>query len=302
VSAVLTPPTTVSDPDEITLHEAWLRLLVGWKIVVTTTIFFSGVAIAVAFIMTPTYDATSLLAISTQDEQGMKSLSLSGIASQFGMASSLFDLGNESSNQKAEAVATLQSRILTQTYIREQNLLPILFASKWDAKKGQWKDSDPEKQPTLWDGNKLFNRKIRTVSEDKKTGLVLLTISWKDKQLAAKWASDLVARANAYLRDKALDTSARHIAYLNEELGRTNVLELQEAIYRLLEIEIKKTMLARGNDQYAFKTLDPPVVPQDRARPKRLLISAFGLCAGIFLGVVIAVLRARQHPETSTPA
>jgi uncharacterized protein involved in exopolysaccharide biosynthesis len=240
--------------------------------------------------MTPIYEATVVLAISTPDEESLKGGGLSKLASQFGAASDILDFGG-SSNQSAEAIATLQSRVLTETYLREQNLLPVIFASQWDAAKGTWKTSSLEKQPTLWDGNKYFAKKIRLVTEDKKTGLVTLTISWKNKQQAAQWATDLVARANSYMQQKALDVSARHIEYLNDELKRTSVLELQQAIFRLLEVEIKKTMLARGNPEYAFKTIDPAVVPQEVTRPKRLLIVAFGLAGGLLVGIMLALVR-----------
>lgn len=291
---VQNPPA--SETDEISLHDAWLRLRAGWKIIAAFLLVASVGSVSTAFLMTPIFDSTALLAVTTQDDSAIKGTSgLSKIASQFGMASDMLDFGG-SSDQKAEAIATLASRVLLETYIREQNLLPILFAEKWDAQKGEWKEKDPAKQPTVWDGYKLFNKKIRTVTEDKKTGLVQFAISWKDRNLAAKWANDIVARTNAYLRNKALDTSSRHINYLNDELKRTNVLELQEAIYRLLEIEIKKTMLARGNEEYSFKTIDPAVVPQERSRPRRWLIITFGTVTGLFLGVVVALLRKTPVP------
>jgi uncharacterized protein involved in exopolysaccharide biosynthesis len=281
---------SVDQADDIDLHEVWRRLRAGWKLIALTTMIAGAIAVIVALWMTPIYEATVLLGVTTQDDQGVKGQGLSKLASQFGAAADILDFGGFS-NQKAEAVATLQSRVLTETYIREQNLLPILFAAKWDATRGEWKTKDPEKRPTLWDGNKLFDKKIRTVTEDKRSGLVSLTISWKNKEQAAQWATDLVARTNAYLREKALATSSRHIEYLNEELKHTSVLELQGAIFRLLEVEIKKTMIARGNDEYAFKTIDPAVVPREKSRPQRLLISAFGTLAGVFVGAMLALIR-----------
>jgi uncharacterized protein involved in exopolysaccharide biosynthesis len=285
--------SSVDQADDLDLYEVWQRLRAGWKQIASTTMIASAIAIAVAFLMTPVYEASVLLAVSTEDDEGIKGQGLSKLVSQFGAASDFLDVGG-SANQKAEALATLQSRVLTETYIREQNLLPILFASKWDAARGEWKVKDPEKQPTLWDGNKLFVKKIRVVTEDRKSGLVFMTISWKYKELAARWATDLVARTNAYLRDKALANSSRHIDYLNEELKHTSVLELQSAIFRLLEGEIKKTMMARGNIEYAFKTIDPAVVPQERARPRRWLIWISGTLAGAFFGVMLALIRNTQ--------
>jgi uncharacterized protein involved in exopolysaccharide biosynthesis len=243
--------------------------------------------------MTPIYEATVLLAVSAPDDEGLKGGGLSKLASQFGAATEALDLGG-SSNQSAEAIATLQSRIVTENYIRDENLLPILFAGRWDSVKGDWKESAFRKRPTLWDGTKYFANKVRVVTEDKRTSLVTLTISWKNKEQAARWASDLVARTNSYMQQKALDVSSRHIEYLNEELKHTSALEIQQAIFRLLETEIKKTMLARGNPEYAFKTLDPAVVPEEIARPKRSLIIAFGAVGGTLVGTMLALLMYAQ--------
>jgi uncharacterized protein involved in exopolysaccharide biosynthesis len=287
----------VDQSDEISIVEALRRLRAGWKLIALSTILAGGIAVAVSFIMTPIYESEVLMSVSSPDEES-KGQGLSKLASQFGAGMDLLDFGG-SSDQKAEYIATLQSRVLTETYIREQNLLPILFASKWDAAKGEWKSKDPKKQPTIWDGNKLFEKKIREVMADKKSGLVTLSISWKNKEQAARWAADLVARANTYLREKALDTSSRHIDYLNEELKHTSELELQGAIFHLLEGEIKKTMMARGNVEYAFKTIDPAVVPQEAARPKRWLISIFGVLAGFFLGAMIALIRSTHQASGS---
>jgi capsular polysaccharide biosynthesis protein len=136
----------------------------------------------------------------------------------------------------------------------------------------------------------LFERRIRTVVEDRKTGLVTLTIEWKDKAMAAQWANDLVARTNAYVRQRALNLSARNLAYLNEELKNTNVVETQQAIYKLIEGEIKTTMLARGNEQYSFTVIDPAVVPQDKSNIRRLYVVLIGFFGGLVIGILWALL------------
>jgi len=50
---------------------------------------------------------------------------------------------------------------------------------------------------------------------DPKTGLVTLSITWNDPNIAAKWANGLVRMANDYLRDQAIEESERNIAYLD---------------------------------------------------------------------------------------
>jgi uncharacterized protein involved in exopolysaccharide biosynthesis len=280
-----TLPSSDQQMDDIDLFDIWERLLKRWRLIACVTAAITILAIAAALTATPIYEAKVVMLVSA-DESNSKLQGLSGIASQLGLGA--LGLGAGESNHKAESLATVQSRILTEGYIRDKNLLAILFDKDWDAARKQWKN--PQKPRTLWDGNKLFERSIRTVVEDRKTGLVTLTITWKDKELVAQWANDLVARTNAHVRQRALDLSAGNLAYLNEELKSTNVVETQQAIYKLIEGEIKTTMLARGNEQYAFTVIDPAVVPQDKSNLRRLYVVVIGFFAGLTIGVLWALL------------
>ena len=270
--------------DDIDLFDVWERLVKRWRLIASVTVVGTIIGIVGALTQIPDYEAKVVMLVSA-DENNSKLQGLSGIASQLGLG--VLGLGAAESNHKAEALATIQSRVLTEAYIREKNLLPILFDKDWDAARKQWKN--PEKPRTLWDGNKLFEKQIRTVVEDRKTGLVTLTIAWKDKEMAAQWANDLVARTNAHVRQRALDLSARNLEYLNDQLKRTNVVEVQQAIYKLIEGEIKTTMLARGNEQYAFTVLDPAVVPKDKSNIRRLYVVIMGVFGGLVIGVLWAL-------------
>ncbi|MFX8751199.1 hypothetical protein ABTM25_19435, partial [Acinetobacter baumannii] len=78
------------------------------------------------------------------------------------------------------------------------------------------------------------------------------------------------------MREKAIERSNRNLAYLNDQLSKTTVLELRTAIYGLIEVEIKKEMLANGNEDFAFRYVDPPVVPEKRIFPKRIVFLLLG--------------------------
>jgi uncharacterized protein involved in exopolysaccharide biosynthesis len=45
------------------------------------------------------------------------------------------------------------------------------------------------------------------------------------------------------------------------------------------------------NQEYVFKTLDPAVVPEEKAKPKRALIVVLGGILGGMLGVMLVLLR-----------
>lgn len=279
------------DDHELSLLEIAQQLLQHKLLIAVSTILCGLVAAVGAFLITPTYRAEVLL--SPVDPDGPKS-NLGGLASQLGAFASLAGINSAKGSEKEEALATLQSRLLTDTFVEEKNLLPILFSSKWDSARQAWKSSSVKDQPTLWDANKLFTKTVRQVTQDRKTGLVTLAITWKDPQLAADWANELVRRTNLYLRSKAIARSNANIAYLQDQLTRNSMVEIHQAVNGLIEDEIKKVMFAQGTEEYAFAIVDPAVVPQERISPKRSLITVGGLVLGFLLSAIFALLRQQK--------
>lgn len=253
------------------------------------TLLFAVAAIAIAFLLPVKYEASVTL-VSVGDDGGGRLAGAGALLSQFGGLAALGGFGVNGGGRKAESMATLQSAALIEAFIGDRELLPILFAHKWDSGAKRWMTTDPKDTPTLWKAERMFRTKIRFINEDKKEGLIRLTIRWNDAQQAADWANDLVARANARLRERAIESSKKNLDYLNEQIRKTTVVELQQAIYGLIEAEIKKVMVAQGSSEYAFRIVDPARVPEVRSSPNRLLIAACGVLFGFALGSALALV------------
>lgn len=223
---------------------------------------------------------------------------LAGQASQVGGLASLIGLSFGGDTSKAESLAVLQSVSLTEGFIRDNNLLPLLFKDKWDAASRQWKVG-PAERPTLWKASEAF-AKIRNVAEDKKLSLTTLTITWTDPVTAAKWANDLVKAANQALRNQAIEESQQHIVYLNNEANQTDVAQIRAAIYAVLESEIKNVMLAKGPGDYALKVIDPAIPPEKRSGPQPLLWAIGGASLGLVLAVFVILLRRAWQEDPAT--
>lgn len=282
-------PEPVEADDAIDLFQLWETLAGGWRLIALITLVCTALATAAAFIMTPYYQSDVLLAPADDDgaQKGIGGLAqFGGLAEMAGI--SVGGVGKE------EGVALLKSRVIVEQFITENNLLPIIYAKKWDATAKRWNVEDPEEIPTLNQAYSLFDKKIRSVNADKKTGLVTLSITWKDRELAAAWAADLVKRVNQRMRTLAVAEAQRSLEFLNAELKKTSVVEVQQAIYRLMESQVKTIMVANTREQYAFKVIDPPVVSDagNFARPKRVMIIGLAMAAGFMLGVLAVFARA----------
>lgn len=223
-----------------------------------------------------------------------KKTSIGGLAGQLGGLASLAGI-SVGGGDSSEAIAVLKSRDLTREFIQEQGLLPVLFAGDWDAKAGNWKQSDPEDQPDIREAVRVFDRKVRTVEEDRKTKLVILSIEWKDAKLAAKWANLLADRLNDRMRLRALADAQTNVEYLQAQLSITTTVALQQAVSRLLEGEMEKVMLARGNKDFAFRIVDRAEVPKRRSKPQRALVVVVSTVIGGALSVLFVAMRAMRR-------
>jgi len=267
--------------DTIDLRQIWEAVWADkWIISAITAVFFAT-SVAYALLATPIYKAEVLLAPVTDNQIGGSMARLGGLASLVGV-----NLGSEGDDK--HAVAVLKSKALAEDFIREENLMPVLFAGEPQVHKS-W--TGGETPLDIRDGVRKFDSDVRSVSEDTKTGLVKLGIEWTDAEVAADWARKLVTKANEQIRQTNIQESKQRLEYLNEQLGKASFIELREAISRVIENEVKSMMLAQVQTEYAFKVIDPAVVPKYRSAPKRTLIVLTATFVGGFLGLAFAVLR-----------
>jgi uncharacterized protein involved in exopolysaccharide biosynthesis len=270
---------------QISLLDYW-RVLKTYKwMIIGIVVFFTVAASAYAYLSVPVYRAEVLLAPAEDDKGG-----LSGLEQQYGGLAALAGVNvNAGSSSKEEAIAVIKSRVFLLKFIEDEKLISKLFYKNWDAKQKNWIN----KKPSKWDAYKLFSERILKINEGKNSSLILLAVEWYDRVQAAEWANKLVHRINMHMRQRAIDEAEKSITYLNQELAKTKIVELQGAIFRLIENQIQNVMLANVRDEFSFKSIDPAVVPEedDYVKPKRLLIILFGVFIGIILGITLSFFR-----------
>jgi uncharacterized protein involved in exopolysaccharide biosynthesis len=282
-----------TDDDAIDLRELLLRLWDGKVLIVGVAAIGAVIAGAIGFLSTPIYRATTVLVPASSENSSLSNSlssalgSLSGLASLAGVNVGGADSGTE------EALAVLRSRAFTQQFIKDNDLLPALFSELWDKEKRAWK-VPPEEQPTMARAFRLFNERVRTISTDKKTGLVTLTIDWRDREAAARWANALVVRLNTEMRLRTTAQTQRSLTYLEKELANTNIVETREAINRLIEAQIRQRMLANVTEEYAFRVVDAAGVPDqyDKIWPRKALMIFVGGVLGAVACSMFILLRA----------
>lgn len=289
-----------SDPnqtDTLNLRSIYEQVVARRWLLVTSVVIFTVVSAAFALLSAPVYRATTLLVPAGTERNNLSGQlnsalgALGGLAAMAGVGLG----GNDASTE--EALAVLRSRQFTEGFILDNQLMPKLFADKWDEASRQWKVGK-QGQPTPARTYRYFDRKIRAVNLDKKTGLVMLKIEWTDREEAAAWANDLVRRLNAEMRARAIANANASVGFLEKELESTSVIETRQAINRLIEAQIKQRMLANVSEEYAFRVVDRAMAPDadDPVRPRKVLIIAAGPVLGLVVGVICIVLVSAVRP------
>lgn len=270
----------------VTSHPAGMRAVLRerWPAIAAGAIAGLLIALLVGFAMRPAWRVTVVLTIVKDTD---RTDLVGGLGSQLGGLASLAGINLPASSDRAEAVSLLKSRALVRTFIERNGLLPVLTArSAW------WLNPDPDPL-SREQGVRTLQERVVAIAEDRRTGVLELSVTWIDREVAAQWANGLVALANDMMRERAIATAETRRQYLMRELAKTDIVELRQSIYRLIESQIRAAMMASTREDFAYKLVDPGVAPdvKDKVRPKRALLALLGVLLGALGGWAFATLR-----------
>ncbi len=298
-----------SSDDEIDLRELWNAIWAGKWIVIAITSVFTLVAILYALNLPNQYKSTALLAPASSSS----SSSLSKLAGQFGGLASLagINLGSGGGEDKTVvAMEIIKTWGFLETFIKENRIEAEVFATQgwerstnqliydpslYDVKNSKWvRDFEPSKgqkaEPSSWELYKKLKDRI-SVSQDKKSGLINLSVEYFSPAVAKEWTDKLVKAINSHIQKQDREEAIKSIEYLNAKIKETNVADMQTVFYQLIEEQTKTLMLAEVSEEYVFKTLSEAKIAEEKAKPKRALIAILGFMLGGMLSVLIVVIR-----------
>src|SRR5216684_7809876 len=118
--------------DEISLKELLQILWRGRLLTLFITLAVTLIVAITALLSTKKYEATTIISpVATESNSGR----LSSLISQVGGLAALAGvpgLPSAANSEKPEIVAVLVSEVITESYIRSNDLLPVLYHKQWD--------------------------------------------------------------------------------------------------------------------------------------------------------------------------
>ncbi len=168
-----------------------------------------------------------------------------------------------------------------------------------------------------------MNDSIREINPDCRSGIVTMSLTWKDPALAAKWARDLVALTNEQLRQRAIEQAKQTMTYLaaamrdaqsqdgtsalaaamRDAQGQNGASALNSALASAYEHALQSYVFANGQAEYGFRIIDPPTVPDRRERvwPQRVLLIVLGFILGCVLAAAAILFRTLVERDRAAP-
>ena len=299
--------------DEIDLRELF-GVLWGNKIkIIGITAVFSVVSVIYALSVPNQYKASALLAPAQQQSGG-----LSGALGQLGGLASLagVSIGGGDSSESQVAQEIMKSWSFIEGFIAVNDLAVEVYAAEgWSRESNQLKfDNDVYEvktktwlvendnigqlgPPTSWQLFEKFSEML-AVSEDKKSGLISVSIEYYSPQIAKQWLDLYISSINKHMQARQVVKVSNNIEYLEAQIEKTSITEMQEVFYTIIEEQIKSQMLAEASPDYAFVAVSPSMVPEEKSQPKRALICILGtLLGGILSVLTVLVLHFARKPD-----
>jgi uncharacterized protein involved in exopolysaccharide biosynthesis len=292
--------------DEIDLRALFRVLWDGRWLIILVAGFSALICILVAFSLPNTYKASALLAPSESSASG-----LPGLMRQYGGLASLAGVSLPSGEEGSRAqlgMELMKSRAFIGDFVERRQILPQLIAiESWDAKSGtvvfdsELYDEASESwvrrvelpklaKPSAQEAHTAFSA-ILDVSQDKLTGFVSVSIEHQSAIAAAQWVNWLVEDINNAVKEQDVAEAQKSIEYLRQQVANTSLADLQAMFFELIQSQTETVMLAEARPEYVFKFIDPAVVPEEKYKPSRALISVLGTLLGGMLGAVMVLIR-----------
>lgn len=302
--------------DEINLLELWQVIWKRRKFIAYFTAAVVVLTVIVSLLMTNIYESKAvIMTVESKSSASGGGMAAAMAAMGGGLAGMI---GTPESASAVEISTLLKSNILRSKIIQEYNLLPILFSDQWDEEKKTWKKGGislnplfyvsklikaikpadkkavkkEEGVPDVYDGLRELED-IMNIEEVKAKGLIskdntiVVAAQFDDPEIAASLVNYFLAALNDHMSKEAKRVAALNKKYLEEQLPLNSDPLIKQKIYTMIAQQVEMSMMAEVKENFSFKVVDPPMVPDKKIKPKRAQMVVLSFVVALFLAVFV---------------
>ena len=270
----------------------WADLFLShWLLLIAVPLVVGGyVGIREKYFATRWYRAQATITPISPDQSIASSVGLGASISSQGDngVMSLLTLGDQSdgSSISQQYVASMRSFVFTSALLDRYKLIPQLFPAA-NAKTTAWA---------------LYLQTLQRFDTefDYKSGNLSLYFSDPDPALAKRVLGFYLESLRDKVRGEQVKSATSAVSSLQDEIRRTSDPLLQTQLYELIARQIERGDLAQVDADFAYKTVEPPLVPDNYFAPQArrdatvaATLALFLTCGAILLWDFVSRTRAQ---------
>jgi uncharacterized protein involved in exopolysaccharide biosynthesis len=194
--------------------------------------------------------------------------------------SSLLSGGSDNEMISENYMSIMNSFDFTMNLVKRYHLMSRMIA----------KESSDAASMTPWDVYKRINKEFDT-DYDYKSGNLTITYIDQDPAMAREVVGYYLQALQDKLRAEEMQSASIAAKSLQEEVSHTSDSLLQQQLYQLMAYQIQREKLAQLQANFAFKVIEPPMVPDHKYSPHTLIETLLAGVVVIFFGCVYLTFR-----------
>jgi len=258
-----------------------------WKVAFLSLVI-GVVTVGLELLKPNIYQATAVISPSIDEKKQFSALGA--------LASVGIDIGGPS---KVEDLETLfKSKDLIARVFAKHDYWQILLGDAYDPGTGKVKVSwigrllDRKKVPKApgdWDSIHAVKARLR-VSINKKANTVSISFESTSAEGSAAIVKNFLEEGKNRLQEEALDRANKNKLFIEGQIGKTIDALTRERLYSLYGQEVEREMMARNREQFGFRVIDNPRVPDRKSKPHRAKAVIFSTLFAFFFFWGVAVI------------
>ena len=292
--------TQLDNNDEIDLREL-ISALWNSKLLISLFVISFAIGSVLYSLSIPNQFTSSSLLKTNDASSSSSSQSTNSSLDVLGSIAGV-DFSGSGSGKSGLAITTLESRDFLKHLLKTEDVLPSLTAIEsydreskkiifnpnvYNEKENRWiKDSE---KPSYLKAYKAY-RKILNINIDK-SGFIQISVTHQSPEFAKYFLVLVIDELNSLSRVRDLRESNASLKYLYGQLQETKQSDIKISINQLIKSELRKQMLANVQLDYLLKPLDSAFIPELKTSPNRPQICINGTILGLFLGILISLIR-----------
>jgi uncharacterized protein involved in exopolysaccharide biosynthesis len=243
------------------------------KLIISITSIFFVLSLIYSLLTPKLFTSYAILAeTNSSDNNTLNTNNYSSIANLAGI-----NIPRTQQGKSYEAIARMNSfNFFSQYFLSKINLENLVSKNESDISKLEAYEK---------------YREVLKINIDDKTQFVTISIDHANPKIAKKWVDIVINNINETMREEEKKLTLKNIDFLNDSIKENNVTEIEKTLIILLKDEMQKLMLITANNDYVFKKIEPPFIPEKSTSLSKILLIIFISMLGMMFGIFLALFK-----------